>query len=171
MRLSTADFDTAISLNTVRFSQFLFKDNVRVIYHARTSAVAVQIEADPPRCLMLKSICCNGRMDRRELEERPATEEFFVLPLKRQKRTQPRLEMAVEFVRQAGIGYDRYRRNRGPSIRFRRFCHSTVVDCFSFISLKPNLQPRHLVGASLHLEGTFQTFLVILVCDFFLVLQ
>ena len=100
MRLSNADFDAAISVDEFRsrWRQFLRRNDVLVVYHPRTYRLLRRIEADQPRCLVLKSICRNWRSDFRSLEELLAKEALCVPGPKHQNRTQQRLEMAVELV-------------------------------------------------------------------------
>ena len=100
MRLSNADFDVAISPDEFRsrWRQFLRRNDVLVVYHPRTYRLLTRIEADQPRCLVLKSICRNWRSDFRSLEELLAKEGLCVPGPEHQTRTQQRLEMAVELV-------------------------------------------------------------------------
>ncbi len=65
MRLSNADFNEALSPDEFRFRwrQFLRPNDVLVVYHPRTSRLLTRIEADQPRCLVLKSICRSWRSD------------------------------------------------------------------------------------------------------------
>lgn len=100
MRLSTADFDDAVSRDEFcqRWNRFLHRSDVLIVYHHRTLQLLQQIEAAPARYLVLKSIFGRWRSGFHSLEELMALEGLPLLPSQDKSRANQRLEMAVALV-------------------------------------------------------------------------
>jgi DTW domain-containing protein YfiP len=100
MRLSAADFDDALSPEEFRqrWSHFLRRHDVLIVYHRRTYQLLGNIQALQPRCLVLKSIFGNWRSGLQSLEELMALEGLAVPTAERNSRANQRLDMAVLMV-------------------------------------------------------------------------
>ena len=100
MRLSSGDFDAAVSQDTFchRWNHFLRRRDVLIVYHQRTCQLLRNVEASQPRCLVLKSIFSNLRVGFHSLEELVAVEEVTLPPSKNQSRAKQRLDMTVALV-------------------------------------------------------------------------
>jgi hypothetical protein len=100
MRLSSADFDAAVSQNTFceRWNHFLRPNDVLIVYHQRTYHLLRNVEAAQPRCLVLKSIFRKLRACFHTLEELMAAEQVARPPSQDQSRANQRLDMAVVMV-------------------------------------------------------------------------
>ena len=100
MRLSTADFAAAVSLDEFgdRWNRFLHRNDVLVVYHQRTCQLLRHIQAPLPRCLVLKSIFGKWRAGCRSLEELIADEQITLSACDGKSRANQRLAMAVAMV-------------------------------------------------------------------------
>ncbi len=100
MRLSAADFGTAISREEFcrKWSHFLRRNDVLVVYHQRTCQLLQHIEATQPRYLVLKSIFGNWRSGIQSMEELMVAEGLTLPTSGGQSRAHQRLDMAVAMV-------------------------------------------------------------------------
>jgi DTW domain-containing protein YfiP len=97
MRLSTGDFDTAASHEEFRrrWSQFLRRNDVLIVYHRRTFQLLREIKALQPQCLVLKSIFGNWRSGIRSLEELMTVEGVTIPSPEGESPASQRLDMTV----------------------------------------------------------------------------
>jgi len=100
MRLSAVDFDAAVSQDEFchRWSSFLRREDVMIVYHDRTYQLLRHVEATQPRCLVLKSIFGKRRAVFRSLEELLAVEGVAIPSCEDKSRANQRLDMAVALV-------------------------------------------------------------------------
>ncbi len=100
MRLSAADFDTAVSGEEFcdRWSHFLRRGDVVVVYHRRTFQLLRHVEALQPLCLVLKSIFGKWRAGFHCQEELMAVEGLTPPAFEDKSRANQRLDMAVALV-------------------------------------------------------------------------
>ena len=101
LKLTTQDFEKAISPEEFRrrWNSFLNPEDVLVVYHARTYRLLNSIEADQPRCLVLKSVFGHRHSQVRSLEAMLAAEGLRTPSLVASTRAHERLAMAMELVR------------------------------------------------------------------------
>ena len=100
MKLSTTDFDNAISGDTFcrEWRGFLRRNDILVVYHQRTCQLLAHIEAPLPSYLVLKSIFGNWRSGIRSMEELMTTEGLPLPIAAGHSRAHQRLDMAVAMV-------------------------------------------------------------------------
>lgn len=110
MRLSAADFDDAVSADEFRgrWSRFLRRNDTMIVYHQRTSQLLQHIDAEQPRCLVLKSIFGKRHDGFRSLEELTAAEGLTVSNSVKQSRANQRLGMAVALVERLRIRHSNH---------------------------------------------------------------
>ena len=101
MRLTTADFDRAVSVDEFRQSwdDFIDRRDVLVVYHDRTFQLLKNINAVQPRSLVLKSIFGTWQKDFRSLEELIELEGVQLPAPDGKSRAEIRLEMIVALVK------------------------------------------------------------------------
>lgn len=111
MRLSAADFDAAVSKDEFcdRWSHFLRRNDVLIVYHQRTYQLLRHIEASQPRCLVLKSIFGRWRAGFRSLEELMAVEGVTFPTSEDESRANQRLGMAVALIEHLRTRYGNLR--------------------------------------------------------------
>lgn len=99
MRLSAGDFSSASTPEEFagRWQNFLRPGDTLVVYHQRTSRLLTAVDAQLPRCLVLKSMFRQWRKGFRSLEELLQAEGLS-LPPGAGSRADQRLEMAVGLV-------------------------------------------------------------------------
>ena len=103
MRLSAADFDSAVSQDEFReqWNQFLRRDDILIVYHQRTYQLLQNIGVPQRRSLVLKSIFGQRRTGVfRSLEELMAIEGLALPSPGAKSRAVERLDMAVALVQQ-----------------------------------------------------------------------
>lgn len=100
MKLSPADWNSAISQDEFRdrWSRFLRRNDVLIVYHERTYQLLRSIAAQQPRCLVLKSIFGKWRSGFRSPEQLIATEGVAMPKRSNGSRANDRLAMAVALV-------------------------------------------------------------------------
>ncbi len=100
MRLSAADFETAISQDEFRhqWNHFVRPNDVLIVYHQRTSDLLRHVEAQQPRCLVLKSIFRELYPSVRSLEDLVAAVGLEFPHSDDTSRANQRLNMAVALV-------------------------------------------------------------------------
>jgi len=111
MRLSAADFDSAVTQDEFRheWNQFLCRNDVLIVYHQKTFQLLRQIEASQPRCLVLKSIFGKRRSGFYSLEGLLAAEGLTLPTSEDQNRAHQRLEMAIALVEHLMMQYENTR--------------------------------------------------------------
>ncbi len=111
MRLSAADSGTAVSVVEFRrrWDQFLRRDDVLIVYHHRTFQLLRHIEAQQPRCLVLKSIFGKWRAGFHSLEELMAIEGVTLPTAEDKSRASERLDMAIAMVEHLRTRYGELR--------------------------------------------------------------
>ena len=114
MRLSAADFDDAVSETAFRhrWSQFLRRNDILVVYHQRTCGLLKNIGASLPRCLVLKSVFGKLQDDFHSMEELMAAEEVELPSHREASRAIERLDIAVALVERLR---ERYSASNAPS--------------------------------------------------------
>lgn len=107
MRLSAADFDAAASRDEFRrrWSRFLHRDDVLIVYHQRTFQLIRHIAAFQPSCLALKAIFGRWRTGFHSLEELIAVEGVTLPARGDGSRANQRLDMAVAMVEHLRSNY------------------------------------------------------------------
>ena len=100
MRLSAVDFNDAVTPGEFRrrWSGFLRRHDVLVVYHQRTHQLLQNIQAAAPSCLVLKSIFGNWRSGLQSLEELTDLEGLAPPAARGRSRASQRLDMAVAMV-------------------------------------------------------------------------
>jgi hypothetical protein len=116
MRLSAEDFDDAVSQDEFRqrWSHFLRRNDVLIVYHRRTFQLLRHIEAAQPRCLVLKSIFGKWQAGFRAVEELLALEGVTLPPAGGTSRATRRLDMAVALVEHLRTRYGNLREEAYP---------------------------------------------------------
>ena len=116
MRLSAADFDAAASQDEFRhrWSHFLRRGDVLIVYHNRTyqllqHAEASTLGASQPHCLVLKSIFGKWQAGFHSLEELMAAEGITLPSCEGKSRANQRLDMAVAMVEHLRTRYGKLR--------------------------------------------------------------
>lgn len=101
MRLTAADFDGAVSYDEFRdrWSHFLRRNDVLVVYHQRTWQLLQHLGAAQPKYVVLKSIFGNWRSGIRSMECLMASEGLPLPSRAGRSRADQRLEMAVAMVK------------------------------------------------------------------------
>ncbi len=116
MRLSTADFEGAVSLDEFgeKWNRFLHRNDVLIVYHQRTGRLLRHIDTPQPRCLVLKSIFGKWQTGFHSLEDLMAVEQVTLPTFGDGSRADQRLAMAVAMVEHLRLRYGKLRRGELP---------------------------------------------------------
>lgn len=111
MQLSAADFDVAVSPDEFRdrWSRFLRRNDVLIVYHQRTFDLLRHIDASQPRCMVLKSIFGQWQTGLHSLEELLAVEGVALPTAQNRSRAIQRLDMTVALIEHLKTQYGKIR--------------------------------------------------------------